>query len=167
MDKTRLAAAVYKRTGYPLEPTDSAFALVELNRVALEELIAEAAGRLVERLDTLPERIQSSGASVAAEVATQGLQRVVEMLTESRRTIASDTEQAQRRIAEQTGKASKDLSRQVAEVVRAAQSLSRGAAARARWLLAGAVIGAACCAVGFVTSELVTAGSVFQRVHGQ
>jgi len=30
-----------------------------------------------------------------------------------------------------------------------------------------AVIGAACCAVGFVTSELVTAGSVFQRVHGQ
>ncbi len=166
MDKTRLAAVVYKRTGYPLEPTDSVFAMVELNRVVLEDLIEDAAGRLAERLDTLPDRIQSSGTSVAAEVATQGMQRVVEMLTESRRTIGSDAEQAQRRIAEQTEKASKDLSRQVGEVVRAAQSLSRGGAARARWLLAGAVIGATCCAVGFVTSELVTSASVLQRVHG-
>ena len=167
MDKTRLAALVYKRTGYPLEATDSVFAMVELNRAVLEDLIEETGERLAERLDTLPERIQSSGTSVAAEVATQGMQRVVEMLAESRRTIASDTEQAQRRIAEQTATASKDLSRQVGEVVRAAQSLSRGAAARARWLLAGAVIGATCCAVGFMTSELVTAGSVLQRVHGQ
>jgi len=95
-----------ERVIHSSRPT-SAFALVELSRVALEELMAEAAGRLVERLDTLPERIQSSGASVAVESRYPGMQRVVEMLTESRRTIASDTEQAQRRIAEQTGKASK------------------------------------------------------------
>ena len=64
-------------------------------------------------------------------------------------------------------KASKDLVRQVAEVVRAAQSLSRGGAARARWLLVGAVIGAACCTVAFVAGELVTASNVFQRAHGR
>jgi hypothetical protein len=35
--------------------------MVELTRVVLEELIEESAGRIAERLDTLPERIRSSG----------------------------------------------------------------------------------------------------------
>jgi len=116
MDRSRLSAAVYKKTGIVIDPDDPAFALVELDRLVVEE----AASRLAERLETLPERIQSSAKALAAEVGAQGVLRVVEMLGEARRTIASDTEQAQQRIAEQTAKASKGLAREAAEVVRAA-----------------------------------------------
>jgi hypothetical protein len=163
MDRSRLSATVYKKTGIVIDPDDPAFALVELDRLVVEE----AASRLAERLETLPERIQSSARALAAEVGAQGVQRVVEMLAEARRTIASDTEQAQHQIAEQTARASKDLAREVAEVVRAAQSLGRGGAARARWLLIGAVIGAACCTVGFVAAEIVTASNVVHVAHGR
>jgi len=115
MDKSRLSVVVYKRTGFPLDEEDPAFVLVELNRVVLEELIDESAGRIAERLDTLPERIRSSGTAFAAEVSSQGMQRVTEMLAESRRTIAANTEQAQRRIADHIGKLSEPLFREVAE----------------------------------------------------
>jgi hypothetical protein len=161
MDRSRLSAAVYKKTGIVIDPDDPAFAVVELNRLVIEEV----AGRLAERVETLPERIQERGKALAIEVGVQGVQRVSEVLGEARRTIASHTEQAQQRIAEQTAKASKDLAREVAEVVRAAQSLGRGGAARARWLLIGAVIGAACCTVGFVAAEIVTASNVV--AHGR
>jgi len=141
MDKSRLAVIVYKRTGFPLEEEDPAFVLVELNRLVLEGLLDEAAQRLAERLDSLPERIRSSGTALAAEVASQGVQRVVEMLVESRGAIAAETEQAQVRIADHIAKLSEPLTREVAAAVRAAQTLSRGGAVRARWMLAGAVIG--------------------------
>jgi len=163
MDRSRFSAAVYKKTGIVIDPDDPAFAVVELNRLVIEEV----AGRLAERLEALPERIQERGKALAIEVGVQGVQRVSEVLGEARRTIASHTEQAQQRIAEQTAKAGKDLAREVAEVVRAAQSLGRGGAARARWLLIGAVIGAACCTVGFVAAEIVTAGNVAHVAHGR
>jgi len=150
MDKSRLSVVVYKRTGFPLDEEDPAFVLVELNRVVLEELIDESAGRIAERLDTLPERIRSSGTAFAAEVSSQGVKRVTEMLAESRRTIAADTEQAQRRIADHIGKLSEPLFREVAAAVRAAQTLSRGGAVPARWLLAGAAIGVLSFAYGVV-----------------
>jgi len=155
MDKSRLSVVVYQRTGFALDPGDPAFALVELNRVLLEELIEQAAGQIAQRLDTLPERIRSSGTAVAAEVASQGMQRVVEMLAESRRTIAADTEQAHRRIAEQTERVIKDLARQVAQIAHAAQNLSHGAAVRARWFAAGAVVGLIVSTAAFVTAQLV------------
>jgi len=163
MDRSRLSATVYKKTGIVIDPDDPAFALVELDRLVVEE----AASRLAERLETLPERIQSSAKALAAEVGAQGVQRVVEMLGEARRTIASDTEQAQQRIAEQTARASKDLAREVAEVVRAAQSLSQGRAAWARWFLFGAMIGAACCTMGFVAGEILTSSNVFHMTRGR
>src|SRR5260221_8830238 len=141
MDKSRLSVIVYKRTGFPLDEEDPAFVLVELNRVVLEELIDESAGRIAERLDTLPERIRSSGIALAAEVSSQGMQRVTEMLAESRRTIAADTEQAQRRIADHIGKLSEPLFPEVAAAVRAAQTLSGGGAVAPRGLLAGPVSG--------------------------
>ena len=100
-------------------------------------------------------------------MATQGIQRVVEMLAESHRKIKSDVEQAQRRIAEQTARANKDLAREVAEAVRAARSLARGGAARARWLLIGTVIGAVCCTVAFLVVEIVTASNVFHLVQAR
>jgi hypothetical protein len=163
MDRSRLSAAVYKKTGIVIDPDDPAFAVVELNRLVIEEV----AVRLAERLETLPERIQERGKALAIEVGVQGVQRVSEVLGEARRTIASHTEQAKQQIADQTAKASKDLAREVVEVVRAAQSLGRGGAACARWLLIGAVIGAACCSVGFVAAEIVTASNVVHVAHGR
>src|SRR3989442_3294048 len=124
MDKSRLCVVVHQRTGFALDPGDPAFALVELNRAVLQELIEHAADQFAQRLDTLPERIRSTGAAVAGEVASQGMQSVLEMLNESRRSIAADTEQAQRRIAEKTEKANKDLARHVAQVMHATQNLS-------------------------------------------
>jgi len=155
MDKSRLSVVVYQRTRFALDPGDPAFGMVELTRVVLEELIEESAGRIAERLDTLPERIHSSGKALAAEVASQGMQRVVEMLGESRRTIAADTEQAQRRIAEQAERVNMDLGRQVAQVAHAAQNLSRGAAVRARWFVAGAVVGLIVSTGAFVAAQWV------------
>ena len=133
MDKSRLSVVVYQRTGFALDPGDPAFALVELNRAVLEELIEQAAG----------------------QVASQGMQRVVEMLGESRRTIAADTAQAQRRIAEQAERVNRDLGRQVAQVAHAAQNLSRGAAVRARWFVAGAVVGLIVSTGAFVAAQWV------------
>ena len=141
MDKSRLAVIVYKRTGFPLDEEDPAFALVELNRVVLEGLLDEAVQRVAERLESYPERIRSSANALAAEVASQGIQRVVEMLAESRRTIATDTEQAQRRITDHVAKLSETLIREVSAAVRAAQSLSRSSAVHTRLVFAGAAIG--------------------------
>ena len=155
MDKSRLSAAVYQRTGVALDSGDPAFALVELSRVVLEELIEESAGRIAQRLGTLPDRIQSSGAAVAAKVASDGVQRVVEMLGESRRTIVADTEQAQRRIAEQTERANKELARQVAQVVHAARTVSDVAAVRVRWFVVGAIVGVIVSTGAFVAGQLV------------
>jgi hypothetical protein len=166
MDKSRLSAVVYKRTGFPLDPDDPAFALVELNRLVLEQHIDEAATHIAERLEALPDRIRSSGTSVAAEVASQGMQRVVEMLAESRRTIAADTEQAQHRIVERTAKLGEPLARQVAAVVSAAQTFSRAGAARAQWPLATAAIGALSCASGFIAGLVVGTLGLFRLGGG-
>jgi len=155
MDKSRLSAVVYQRTGIALDTGDPAFAMVELSRVVLGELIEESAGRITERLGTLPERIQSSGAAVAAKVASDGMQRVVEMLGESRRTITADTEQAQRRIADQTERVNKDLARQVTQMMHAARTLSDGAAVRVRWFVAGAIVGLIVSSGAFVAAQLV------------
>ena len=157
MDKARLSSLVYKRTGIALDPQDPAFAMVELTRVVLEELLDESARRLAEPLETFPERIRANGTSLAAEVASQGVQRVVEMLAESRRTLATDTEQAQRRIADHIANMSEPLARQVAEAVRAAKTLPRAGIARTAWLLAGAAIGLISCTCGFVGGQAAAA----------
>ena len=165
MDRLQLSAAVYKRTGVALGPDDPAFALVELNRLALKEAIEETAGQIMERLNAFPERIRSSGSAVAAEVASQGRQRVVEMLAESRRTIAADTEQAQRRIADHTAKLNEPLVREVAAVVRAAQTFSRASAARSLWLLATVAMVIMSCVCGFV-GGLAAGGHGLFRLTG-
>jgi hypothetical protein len=153
MDKSRLSVVVYQRTGLALDPDDPAFALVELNRAVLEELIEQAAGQIAQRLDPFPERIRASGSAVAAEVASQGMKRVVEMLGEARRTVAADTELAQRRIAEQAEKMNKDFVRQVAPVTAAAQKLSQGAGVRVRWFVVGALVELVVSAGAFVAMQ--------------
>jgi hypothetical protein len=145
MDRSRLSAAVYKRTGIVIDPGDPAFAVVEPNRLVIEEV----ASRVAERLETLPERIQSSAKALATEVAHQGAQRVVETLREARQTIASDSEEAQRRIAERIEKAGDTVAREVAAAMRAALPSRRAGATRRGWLLACAAVGLVSCTGGF------------------
>jgi predicted dinucleotide-binding enzyme len=145
MDRSRLSAAVYKRTGIVIDPGDPAFAVVEPNRLVIEEV----ASRVAERLETLPERIQSSAKALATEVAHQGAQRVVETLREARQTIASDSEEAQRRIAERIEKARGTVAREVAAAMRAALPSRRAGATRRGWLLACAAVGLVSCTGGF------------------
>jgi hypothetical protein len=162
MDRLQLSAVVYKKTGVALGSDDPAFALVELNRLALKEAIEETAGQIMERLNAFPERIRASGSAVAAEVASQGMQRVVEMLAESRRTIAADTEQAQRRIADHTAKLNEPLAREVAAVMRAAQNFSRASAARSLWLVATVAMAIISCVCGFIGGLAAGAHNLFR-----
>jgi hypothetical protein len=87
-------------------------------------------------------------------------------LAESQRALASDTEQAQQRIAEQTGKANRDLACQIAEFVRVAETLSRGGAVRARWLLTTAALGVVSCAYGFIAGLIAAAHNLFRLTAG-
>ena len=155
MDKARLSVAVCKRTGFPLEPGDPAFALVELNRLVLEDFLEAAAERVGQRLSDLPERIQASGVSLARELSTQGVERVVEMLAASRRTIATDTQQAQRQIAEQAATARENLARQEAVAVRPAPAAAHWALTPVGWLMTGAAIAVASCTGGFLAGGFV------------
>jgi len=165
MDRAQLSAAVYKKTGVALGSDDPAFALVELNRLGLREATEESAGKIAERLEPFPDRIRSSGAAVAGQVASQSALRVAEILTEARRTIAADTEQAQRRVAEHAAKLNERLSREVAAAVRAAEMISRAGGLLARWLLTAAVIGVLLFALGFV-SGMAVGPQALLRVFG-
>jgi hypothetical protein len=162
MDRSRLLAAVYKRTGIVIGPDDPAFALVEINRLVVEEAVSH----VVERLETLPGQIEASAKALAAEVAGQGVQRVVENLREARQTIAADSEGAQRRIAENVEKVGASVARQVAAATRAAQPSPRAASIGKRWLLACAVVGLVSCSGGFVAGQLATA-NVFRESSGR
>jgi hypothetical protein len=162
MDRSRLLAAVYKRTGIVIGPDDPAFALVEINRL----LVEEAVSLLVERLETLPGQIEASAKALAAEVAGQGVQRVVENLREARQTIAADSEGAQRRIAENVEKVGAAVARQVAAAIRAAQPSPRAGSIGKRWLLACAVIGLVSCSGGFVAGQLTT-GNLLRESSGR
>jgi hypothetical protein len=157
MDSERLSVALYQRTGLAIDPTDPMFAVVELNKLVLEETLNEAAERLAQRLETLPHRIETAGKALFTELGAQGTQRVVEMLQEARRVITYDVEQAQRRIAEHNAKLSEALTRQVAQVARAAQTLTRAGTVHARWLLATAAVGLVSCICGFMGGQIAAA----------
>jgi len=162
MDKARFSVAVYKRTGIPLGQDDPAFALVELNRLALAEMIEEAADRFAERVNALPERIQSSAKLLAAEVGSQGVQRVVEMLRESRRTLACDTERTQERFVELGRKVDEALAQQAA-LTHAPQRPPCASCMCVRWFLAGVAIGVVACAAAVVADQCVATASPFNH----
>lgn len=141
MDKARLSALVYRRTGIALDPQDPAFAIVELNRAVLEELLDEAMDRVGKQLDALPERIASSGSAVVMEAARQAMEQILEALRQARRLIAFDTEQAQRRVE------------QIVTAQRAAH-VPKPAFGRLRRLIPYAALVLALCAGGFVLGVL-------------
>jgi hypothetical protein len=97
VDQNRLIAEVMQRTGIRLSPDDPAFVIVELNRLAFEDLI-ERAG---ERLDPLAERIDKAARLAATEVTRSTLRSISEDTREARALIASEArEAASRAIAE-------------------------------------------------------------------
>ena len=154
MDRTRLSAIVYKKTGIVIDPDDPAFAAIEASRLAMEEVV----NRFSERLETLPERIQASAKVLASEVACQGVQCVTETLQEARQSLSAESEAEQRRIAEKVDRAI--VQRLGASPPRSGDSAPRARSARAQWLLACAVVGLVSFASGVVVGQVTTVTSL-------
>jgi len=163
MDRSRLSAAVYKKTGTVISPDDPAFAIVELNRLVVEEAI----GHLLEQLEALLDKIDSGARDLAAKVASQGVGYVAEREREARKTIASVTEEAQRRLAVEIEKVSASVARQVAAAIRAAQAPPRAGTVHRRWLLTCAAFGLVSFTAGFAAGQLVTVDYFYGRSHGR
>jgi len=163
MEWSRLSAAVYKKTGTVISPDDPAFAIVELNRLVVEEAI----GRLLEQLETLLGKIDVGAKVIAAEVASKGVGHVAEKLREARQTIKCDVEEAQRRLTEKTENVGECVARQVAAAIRTAQPSPRAGPVRRRWLLACAAASLLSFTAGFAAGELVTTDYYFGRPHGR
>lgn len=90
MDQSRLIAEVMARTGVRLSPDDPALAMVELNKLAFEDLIE----RTGERLDPLAERIDKAARLAAAEVSRSILRSIAEETRQARAAIAAEADSA-------------------------------------------------------------------------
>lgn len=90
MDQAHLIAEVMARTGVKFSPDDPALAMVELNKLAFEELIE----RIGERLDPLAERIDKAARLAAAELSRATLRNVAEETRHARATIAAEADAA-------------------------------------------------------------------------
>jgi hypothetical protein len=158
MDRARLTAIVYKKTGVMMDADDPAFVIAEVVRVIVDELVS----RLLEQVATVPEQIRSSAKAFASEVGVQALQRVVESLQQARQTIAGDVEKAEQRIPESVSRAADSIARQVVALVRASVPTPRSRAVRARWVLAGAVAIVVLCGGSFAAGWAAATASVDQ-----
>jgi hypothetical protein len=163
MERSRLSAAVYKRTGTVISPDDPAFAIVELNRL----VVVEEMGQLLEQLEALLDKIDSGARDIAAKVASQGVGHVAEREREARKTIATDTQEAQRRLSVEIEKVGAAVARQVAAAIRAAQPSPRAGTVHRRWLLACAAAGLVSFTAGFAVGELVATDYFFGRSAGR
>ena len=90
MDQTRLIAEVMARTGIRLSPDDPALAIVELNKLAFEELLE----RTGERLDPLAERIDKAARLTAAALSRSLLRTLTEETRQARAAIAAEADTA-------------------------------------------------------------------------
>ena len=130
MDQNRLIAEVMQRTGIRLSPDDPAFAVVELNRLAFENLIEKAG----ERLDPLAERIDKAARLAAAEVTRSTLRSIGEETREARALIANEAREAAARAA-----AEADTARKMAANAIEKMAAAQKAEARAKMLILGAI----------------------------
>lgn len=90
MDQARLIAEVMARTGVRLSPDDPALAIVELNKLAFEDIIE----RTGERLDPLAERIDKAARLAAAEVSRSTLRIIGEETRQARAAICAEADSA-------------------------------------------------------------------------
>jgi hypothetical protein len=110
--KARLAAVVYERTGVPIDPADPAFALVELNRLALQEVTDEVIRRIADHADGLPTRLSALTAVASKRMVRLSLERIAEELRIARREIEADVSR-ERDSLRQYGDASRAAQREL------------------------------------------------------
>ncbi len=151
MDQNRLIAEVMQRTGIRLSPDDPAFVVVELNRLAFEDLIEKAG----ERLDPLAERIDKAARLAAAEVTRSTLRSISEETREARALIANEAREAAARAS-----AEADAARKVAAV--AIEKMAAAHKAEARWKMAivGALTALVIAVCAFSAGYALGAGQV-------
>jgi len=123
-EKARLAGAVYERAGVAIDPSDPAFALVELNRLVLQDAVDELVRQITERTDSLPERVSVLTAVASKRMVELALQRVADRLQAARKQLevdASGERENIRRYAEAARASQLELGTQL---VRSARTVS-------------------------------------------
>jgi len=88
--KAQLAGLVFERTGVPIDAADPAFALVELNRLVLQEAADEMIRRIAHETDGLPDRLSALTAVATRRMVQHSLERIAEELQVARREIEED-----------------------------------------------------------------------------
>jgi hypothetical protein len=129
VDRDRLIAEVMHRTGVRLSPDDPAFALVELNLLAFDDLIQRAG----DRLDPLAERIDKAARLASVELTRTALRSIGEETREARALIANEAREAAARVS-----AEADAARKVAAA--AIETMIAAQRTGARWKMA--IVGA-------------------------
>ncbi len=107
--KARLAGLVFERTGVPIDAADPAFALVELNRLVLQETGDELFQRITKEADGMPMRL-----SLLTTMAGE------ELVKHARKRIAEEAHFARREFEDEVSR-ERDNLRQYADASRAAQ----------------------------------------------
>jgi hypothetical protein len=134
MDRDAMIAEVMRRVGVRLGPNDPVYAVVELNRLALEESVAY----LLERISPLANQITTSGVELAAQIARTAARRISEETDAGRKAVAGEAQAARNAAA--------------IAIQQVAQSQQR--AHVAQWIFAGIVL------AGFLGTVCFTAGYV-------
>lgn len=121
--KARLAAVVYERTGVPIDAADTAFALVELNRLALQEVTDELIRRIADHADGLPAKLSALTAVASKRMVRLSLERIAEDLLIARKEIEEDVSR-ERDSLRQYGDASRVAQRELgAQLARSAKTV--------------------------------------------
>jgi hypothetical protein len=126
-----MIAEVMRRVGVRLGPNDPVCALVELNRLALEESVAY----LLERASPLADRITTSGLELAGQIAKTAARRISAEIDDARNAVASEAQAARSAAA--------------VAINQVAQSHQRAHAAK--WICAGMLLASLLGTLGFAT----------------
>ena len=101
MDQGKLIAEVMRRTEVRVGPKDPIFAVVEMNRLALEESV----GVLLRQAATLANSITAAGTEMSEQLERVANQRIQGNLESARQVIASDAKLARKDIASEANEA--------------------------------------------------------------
>ena len=125
--RARLAGAVFEKTGVAIDPVDPGFALVELNRLALQEAVDELVRQVAERADSLPGKISVLTAVAGKRMVELALRRIADELGIARKELQDDVSRAGetlRQYADASRAAQSELGAQLARSIKTAILLS-------------------------------------------
>ncbi len=89
-----MIAELMRRTGIRLSPEDPAFVIVELNRLSVEQVLAEARARL----EGIAPAIDSAARKAAVDITRASLGGISAETAMARATLAAESEQAVERV---------------------------------------------------------------------